>query len=240
MTYGTSHGRRVWRFWYIRGHVVAEGLDWLDRAITAAHEHLTTPLVADLDWGRTTCSLPGESERARTYLTQALTLARHWTIPSRNRPSPSSNSASSPRTKGFPAATRILEEARDLYATLPVSTSPVHGLLSPLAVVAYGRGDLEEAASPCVRKRSRWRRQPTARIWHRRGPGTRQARRWGHGSDEGRAGRDSTRSGGQSLTLYVASQDPEGVPAASPTWPSWRPPPGSGARRLASRVPLRP
>jgi non-specific serine/threonine protein kinase len=196
-------GAALWEFWYIRGHVT-EGLQWLDQALALAPDSSSTPLVQTLIGAGQLAHYLGESDRARSYLTRALTLARALGDPIDIGLTLLELGIIAEDEGNFAEATRILEEARDLYATLPVSTS--QSMTSyHLAVVAYGRGDLAEAASLCAEALQMAHAANSAF-----GIGAVQAHFGLVAGDMGqtRAALDALH---EALALYVASQDLEGI-----------------------------
>lgn len=141
-------GAALWEFWYIRGHVT-EGLHWLDQAIALAPDVATQPLVQTLIGAGQLAHYLGASDRAHTYLGRALALARELGTTVDIGLALLELGIIAEDDGHFADATRILEEARELYATLPVCTS--QAMVSyHLAVVAYGRGDFDDAAALCA------------------------------------------------------------------------------------------
>ncbi|MEZ4562013.1 MAG: LuxR C-terminal-related transcriptional regulator [Thermomicrobiales bacterium] len=198
-----SMGAALWEFWYIRGHVT-EGLLWLDRALAIAPGYPTPSLVQTLIGAGQLAHYLGESERARAYLTRALTLARDLGNAVDAGLALLELGIVAEDEGDFAEATRILEEARGLHAALPASTS--QSMVSyHLAVVAYGRGDLAEAASLCLEALQMAHAANSAF-----GIGAVQAHFGLVAGDMGQpqAAFDALQ---EALGLYVASQDLEGI-----------------------------
>jgi non-specific serine/threonine protein kinase len=196
-------GAALWEFWYIRGHVI-EGLQWLDQAIALAPDAATKPLVQALIGAGQLAHYLGASDRALTYLTRALTLARELGDAADIGLTLLELGIIAEDEGHFTEATHLLEEARELYATLPVCTS--QAMVSyHLAVVAYGLGDLDEAASLCAEALQMSQAANSAF-----GIGAVQAH---VGLVAGDMGQTTAALAAlhEALALYVASQDLEGI-----------------------------
>ncbi len=196
-------GAALWEFWYIRGHVI-EGLQWLDQAIALAPDAATKPLVQTLIGAGQLAHYLGASDRAYAYLTRALTLARVLGDTADIALSLLELGIIAEDEGHFAEATGTLEEARALYATLSVSTS--QAMVSyHLAVVAYGRCDLDQAASLCAEAL-----QMSHAAGSAFGIAAVQAHRGLVAGDMGQT-RTALDALHAALDLYVSSQDLEGI-----------------------------
>lgn len=196
-------GAALWEFWYIRGHVT-EGLQWLDQALALAPDSPSKPLVQTLIGAGQLAHYLGESDRAHVYLTRALTVARALGDPIDTGLTLLELGIIAEDEGDFVEATRILEQARDLYETLPVSTSQAMTSYH-LAVVAYGRSDLTEAAALCGEALQMAHAANSAF-----GIAAVQAHYGLVAGDMGQT-RPALDALHEALALYVASQDLEGI-----------------------------
>ena len=135
-------GALAW-FWYVRGPL-AEGRAWLDRAIAVSGEWADQALLARAEvGGGLLAHFQGEGDWARAQLEASLTRTRDlddpWCVPS---PSSCWHDRRGP-CRLFPGGNRFREALPPFQAAGDSANAAL--AMTHLGVVAWGRGNLQEA-----------------------------------------------------------------------------------------------